>query len=163
VKNVPFFRKDIKFTVVKSEEKAKEEAKASSEPKTEPTPKQTEAKKEPLDAAELEKLRGQWREALQEAWAFGSRENVKKFTVKGKAKLFYRVQTLEDTCSPGLTQQKFIMIDEDLLPRAVSVKYTQLPAGTRVYTEEQNVDPKSVDLTPQKIAALIKRVIGGEF
>jgi hypothetical protein len=145
------FRRDIPFKVSKEESK------------TEPTPEQTEAKKESLDAAELEKFRGQWRSALEEAWAFGSRENVKKFTVKGKAKLFYRLQTLEDTCSPGLTQQKFIMIDEDLLPRAVSVKYTQLPAGTRVDTEEQNVDPKSVDLSPQKIAALVKRMVEGEL
>jgi len=157
---MPLFRKNIEFEVTKQEEKPKEEAEASSEPNSK---QESERKTEGLDVAELEKLRGQWREALQEAWAMGSRENVKMFTVKGKAKLFYRVQTLEDTCSPSLTQQKFIMIDEDLLPRAVSVKYTHFPAGTRVDAEEQNVDPKSVDLTPQKIAALIKRVIGGEF
>jgi len=154
------FRKEIEFKVVKPAEKPEEQAKASSEPNSK---QESEPKTEALDVAELEKLRGQWREALQEAWAMGSRENVKKFTVKGKAKLFYRLRTLEDTCSAGVTQQKFMMIDEDLLPRAVSVKYTHFPAGTRVDAEEQNVDSKSVDLSPQKIAALVKRMVGGEL
>jgi hypothetical protein len=51
---LPLFRKDIKFKVVKSEEKPKEEAKPFSESKTKP-------ETEPLDLAELQNRRGQGR------------------------------------------------------------------------------------------------------
>lgn len=163
MKNVPFFRKDIKFTVVKSEEKAKEEAKASSEPKTEPTPEQTEAKKEPLDAAELEKLRGQWRGALEEAWATRLNPDVKMFIVKGAHRLFYCVSAGNFFAS----SQQFLALDEELLPVRLNVQCSVTIMGPIVKVEVEPLKPAPVGLSPDKAAAIAERLIkefgkGGE-
>jgi len=154
---MPFFRKNIEFKVVKSQEK--EEAKASSEPEIKPK----EVEKETLDVAELEKLRGQWRTALEEGWLIGSRDNIRLFTIQGVQRFFYSVKTLQRSAKPGVSEEKCIAINEGLAPVELTATYRWNHAGVRVDAEEKPVDASSVGLDPEKIAALVKRVVGGEF
>ena len=157
------FRKDIEFKVSQPAEKPKEEAKASSEPKNEPTPEQTEAKKEPLDAAELESLRGQWRSALKEAWATRYDPNVKMFIVNGERRLFYCVSEVNNSAS----RQEFWALDEMLLPVQVNVQSSVTIAGPTMKVQVEPLKPTPVSLSPDKAAAIAERLIkefrkGGE-
>jgi len=151
------FRKDIPFKVSKEESKslAGTELAPAAEPSAGPV--------EVLDAGELQKLRGQWREALQEAWATRLNPDVKMFTVNGARRLFYCVSggTL------SASSQEFLALDEELLPVRLNVGCNLTPMGPIINVQVEPLKPAPERLSPDKAAVIAKRLIeefpkGGE-
>jgi len=157
---VPLFRRNIKFKVAKPAEKQEE---VKQEPKPEPVPEQTEAKKEPLDAAELQKFRGQWRSALEVAWATRFNPDVKMFVVNGARQLFYCVSAR----SLSASSQQFLALDEELSAARLNVECSLTPMGPIVNVQVDQLKPPHVGLSPDRAAAIAEQLIkefgkGGE-
>jgi len=138
------FRRNAQFKIVKSAEKPE----TVSEPEKKLAP-------EPLDAAQLEKLRGQWRGALKEAWETRFNPNVKLFIVKGARRLFYCVNSR----SLPMSSQEFEALDEDLNPVRVTVQSNVTSLGPQIHVQCEPFKTPPQTLTPHRVALIAQTLI----
>jgi hypothetical protein len=148
------FRKSVEFKVVPRVEKPQTVSQQEAKP--------AEAEKEPLDAAQLEKLQKQWRGALEEAWATRFNPDVKLFIVRGARRLFYCVSS--HSVPSGM---EFEALDEDLNPVKVSVQSTVTTLGPQIHVQCEPFKTPPTNLTPHRAALIAQTLIenfpqGGE-
>ena len=152
----PLFRRNAEFKVVTHAEKPEETVSRQEA-------KPAEARKEPLDAAQLERLRGEWRSALEQAWATRFNPNVKMFLVRGACRLFYCVSSR----SLSMSSQEFEALDEALNPVRVTVQSNVTSMGPMVHVQSEPFKTPPTKLTPDRTALIAQTLIrdfphGGE-
>jgi hypothetical protein len=144
------FRKSVEFKVMPRVEKPGETV-------SQQEVKPAEAEKEPIDTAQLEKLRKEWRGALEEAWATRFDENVRPFIVKGTRRLFYCV-----TSHSVPSGTEFEALDENLNPVKVTVQSTVTSMGPQIHCTCELFKTPPANLTPHR-AALIAQALIEDF
>ena len=107
--DMPLFRKNIPFKVVKNEQKPKEKAKDTSEPKKEPTPEP--AVEKPEWWQEFQALKADWRRAL-EHMPSGS-PNVLRLPQENTERVFYVLQDLGAHLEPEKTSREMHCLRDD--------------------------------------------------
>jgi hypothetical protein len=154
---MPLFRKNTEFKVVKPAEKQEEAAKTVSEPESKPT----EVKREPLDLAELEKLRGQWREALVEHFQ-AKYPNVLTFKQDGDDRYFYVLKRLGEKSEPGVSTRFFRCLRDDFHCYDIKQTVRWDPYGAILEAKFEKLDPQKAGLDAAKIMQLIDQIIKGD-
>jgi len=162
VKDLPLFRKNIKFKVVKSEEKSKEEAKTISEPENKPTEVKNEAKpqEETEEKKRLKPFIEQWAREL--TYSAGLR--TPNTTIVDN-KPYYVL-----SCSPMLLDGEkqthtLIGIGPDLkiyqIKQTVTVdKYAILHKIDNDIQEVKN--PAAIGISADQVMEIAKKVVEGE-
>jgi hypothetical protein len=149
------FRKNAEFKVVSRVEKPGETV-------SQQEAKPVEAEKELLDAPQLEKLRKQWRGALEEAWETRFNPDVKLFRIKGARRLFYCVSS--HSVPSGM---EFEALDETLTPVKVTVQSNVTSMGPQIHCTCELFKTPPANLTPHRAALIAQTLIenfpqGGE-
>jgi len=159
---MPLFRKNIKFKVVKGEEKSKEEAKTISEPENKPTEVKNEAKpqEETEEQKKLKPFIEQWSRELTYSAGYRTPNTT---IVEGKP--YYIL-----SCSPMLLDGEkqthtLIGIGPDLkiyeIKQTVTIdKYGILNKVDNAIVEVK--DPAAIGISVDQVMEIAKKVVGGE-